>query len=65
MHGCEEVVRILLERWVICCFLFYFPSKITWLHFLLLFSFSMGVLVHVERIYCALLHYLLKDPFRL
>lgn len=19
MHGCEEVVRILLERWVICC----------------------------------------------
>lgn len=29
MHGCEEVVRILLERWVICCFLFYFPSKIT------------------------------------
>lgn len=65
MHGCEEVVRILLERSVICCFLLFFSLKITLVPFFYNFPLWNGVLVHVDRIYCPLLHYLLKDPFGL
>lgn len=65
MHGCEEVVRILLKRWVICCLLFYFPFKITLIVFTatcLLWHWVSHCML-VENIVLYVIMYFI-DPFR-